>query len=113
MQLEQDTIVAIATSPGRGGIGIVRLSGAEARQIAASLCTLRGQIAAGRARFAEIVDEAGFVLDEAVVTYFAAPPWQRCRLLRALNRRPRSLSIRSRNSPYRLGSICSSWSLLA
>ena len=29
-----DTIVAIATPPGRGGIGVVRLSGAEARDIA-------------------------------------------------------------------------------
>jgi tRNA modification GTPase len=78
MQLEQDTIVAIATPPGRGGIGLVRLSGASARAIAAPLYRshdgrLRAELAAGRARFAEIVDEAGAVLDEAVVTYFAAP----------------------------------------
>ncbi len=73
MQLEQDTIVAIATPAGRGGIGIVRLSGAAARTIAAALYRLRGELAAGRVRFAEIVDEAGEVLDEAVVTYFAAP----------------------------------------
>jgi tRNA modification GTPase len=73
MQLEQDTIVAIATPAGRGGIGIVRLSGASARTIAAPLYRLRSELAPGRARFAEIVDEAGEVLDEAVVTYFAAP----------------------------------------
>lgn len=34
-----DTIVAIATPPGRGGIGVVRLSGPEAREIAAGLIT--------------------------------------------------------------------------
>src|SRR5436190_5096912 len=34
-----DTIVAIATPPGRGGIGIVRLSGSNARAIAGGLIT--------------------------------------------------------------------------
>ena len=73
MLLEQDTIVAISTPPGRGGIGIVRLSGAQARNIAEPLCRLRRPLAAGRARFAEIVDASGEVLDEALVTLFAAP----------------------------------------
>ncbi len=73
MQLEQDTIVAISTPPGRGGIGIVRLSGPQARAIAEPLCRLRHSLAAGRARFAELLDDAGEVLDEAVVTWFAAP----------------------------------------
>jgi tRNA modification GTPase len=73
MQLDTDTIVAISTPPGRGGIGIVRLSGPEARAIAEPLLRLRDGMAAGRARFAEIVDEQGRVLDEAVVTYFVAP----------------------------------------
>jgi tRNA modification GTPase len=73
MQLEQDTIVAISTPAGRGGIGIVRLSGAQSRSIAEALCLLRRPLAAGRARFAGLVDESGQVLDEAVVTLFAAP----------------------------------------
>ena len=34
-----DTIVAIATPPGRGGIGVVRLSGSDARAIARGLIT--------------------------------------------------------------------------
>jgi len=34
-----DTIVAIATPPGRGGIGIVRLSGPRSREIACALTT--------------------------------------------------------------------------
>ena len=73
MQLDQDTIVAIATAPGRGGIGVVRLSGPEARTIAEPLCRLRNPLAPGHARFGKIVDEQGETLDEAVVTYFAAP----------------------------------------
>jgi len=73
MQLETDTIVAIATPAGRGGIGIVRLSGADARAIANALVRLRNPLAAGQARFGEIVGEQGEVLDETVVTLFAAP----------------------------------------
>ncbi|HWX56186.1 MAG TPA: tRNA uridine-5-carboxymethylaminomethyl(34) synthesis GTPase MnmE, partial [Verrucomicrobiae bacterium] len=48
-----DTIVAIATPPGRGGIGVVRLSGAEARRIAESMLRLKHELAPGRAVFAE------------------------------------------------------------
>ena len=74
MALQQDTIVAISTPVGRGGIGVVRLSGTRALAAAAPLLRLRHPLAAGRARFGEIVDVAtGDVLDQAVVTYFAAP----------------------------------------
>jgi tRNA modification GTPase len=76
VQASFDTIVAISTPPGRGGIGIVRLSGPEAASIAAHLVTLRQPLEAGRARLAEIVDESGDEparIDEAVVTFFAAP----------------------------------------
>jgi tRNA modification GTPase len=73
MMMDSDTIVAISTPPGRGGIGIVRLSGTEARAIAEAVCRLRNPLAAGRARLADIVDDQGHVLDEAVLTYFAAP----------------------------------------
>ncbi|WP_263366818.1 tRNA uridine-5-carboxymethylaminomethyl(34) synthesis GTPase MnmE [Edaphobacter bradus] len=69
-----DTIVAVSTPPGRGGIGIVRLSGAEARAIAEPMLRLRHPLAPSQARFAEVLDGAtGEVLDEAVVTFFAAP----------------------------------------
>ena len=72
--VEQDTIVAISTPVGRGGIGIVRLSGARAREIVGPLVRLRHELAAGRARFGEILDiDTGAVLDEVVVTFFAAP----------------------------------------
>ncbi|MBS1823555.1 MAG: tRNA uridine-5-carboxymethylaminomethyl(34) synthesis GTPase MnmE, partial [Acidobacteria bacterium] len=68
-----ETIVAISTPPGRGGIGVVRLSGPEAHVIAESLLELKRPLEAGRARFALIVDADGAVLDEAVATYFQAP----------------------------------------
>src|SRR6266403_1187920 len=69
-----DTIVAIATPPGRGGIGVVRLSGSEARIIASALLRLRHELAPGRALFAELIEpETGERIDEAVITYFAKP----------------------------------------
>ena len=75
--MEQETIVAISTPAGRGGIGIVRLSGPRAREIAAPMLRLRHELEPGRARFGEFLDlseaEAPRVLDEVVATYFAAP----------------------------------------
>ena len=69
-----ETIVAISTPPGRGGIGIVRLSGPRSLDIALPLLKLRGDLEPARARFAGIVDpETQSKLDEVVVTYFARP----------------------------------------
>lgn len=72
--LANETIVAISTPPGRGGIGIVRLSGLRALEIAKSLLKLRNPLAHAQARFAEILDpETRAKLDEAIATYFAGP----------------------------------------
>jgi tRNA modification GTPase len=71
--LQNDTIVAISTPPGRGGIGIVRLSGPAARSIAEPLLKLRRPLAPAQARFAEVFDKTGEILDEAVVTWFQSP----------------------------------------
>jgi tRNA modification GTPase len=76
-----DTIAAISTPPGRGGIGIVRLSGPQAASIAAQLVSLRQPLEHGRARLADVLDAAGDDagrgdfgrIDEALVTLFAAP----------------------------------------
>jgi tRNA modification GTPase len=74
MAMEQDTIVAISTPVGRGGIGVVRVSGPLALAVVAPLLRLRHELAAGRARFGAIVDiTSGDVLDECVATYFAGP----------------------------------------
>ena len=69
-----DTIVAIATPPGRGGIGVVRLSGPEARRIAEPMLKLARAMEAGRALFGQLVEpETGERIDEVVVTLFAKP----------------------------------------
>lgn len=71
-----DTIAAISTPPGRGGIGIVRLSGPLAASIAAQLVALRQPLEHARARLADVLDapESGSArIDEAIVTWFAAP----------------------------------------
>jgi len=76
---ETDTIAAISTPPGRGGIGIVRLSGPQALSIAGQLVSLRQPLDHARARLADVLDHApvsgedGALIDEAVVTFFAGP----------------------------------------
>ena len=71
MNLE-DTIVAISTPPGRGGLGVVRLSGRDAVGVAAA--TLRGAaLEPWRASLAELLDAEGRVVDQVVVTFFRAP----------------------------------------
>ncbi len=76
---ERDTIVAISTPPGRGGIGIVRFSGANAVSIALSLVRLSRPLAPTHAQLGDILDpecedaEHANRIDEAVVTYFQAP----------------------------------------
>jgi tRNA modification GTPase len=70
--LAQDTIVAIATPAGRGGIGIVRLSGPDAWRLLLPQLSLRSPLRPGRAHYCAVVD-GGTRLDEAIVTAFAAP----------------------------------------
>jgi tRNA modification GTPase len=82
-----DTIAAIATPPGRGGIGVVRLSGTDAHQIA---CVLVRRGEPFTPRYATLVTiqpkpdpgtdvASGFnptsqtAIDQAIVTYFQAP----------------------------------------
>jgi len=50
-----DTIVAIATPPGRGGIGVVRIAGPEAKNIALPMLRLKHNLEAGQAVFAELI----------------------------------------------------------
>lgn len=69
-----DTIVAISTPPGRGGIGVVRLSGPQARDIATPLLRLKHDLEPGRAVFGELVEpDSGERIDEVVVTFFQKP----------------------------------------
>jgi len=70
-----DTIVAVSTPPGRGGLGVVRLSGPEARAIAGHILRFPGEPdwQSWHAMMAELIDAEGHPLDQVVVTYFQAP----------------------------------------
>jgi tRNA modification GTPase len=67
-----DTIVAIATPPGRGGIGVVRLSGPDAAAIARAL-TGRAGFEPRHATLTTVSGGDGRPIDQAVVTHFPAP----------------------------------------
>jgi len=66
-----DTIVAIATPPGAGGVGIVRVSGPSARPIGEALCgrTLRAR----HAHHARFRDGDGAIIDDGLALLFPAP----------------------------------------
>jgi tRNA modification GTPase len=70
-----DTIAAVSTPPGRGGIGIVRISGPQARAIVEAMLRFPGADSwkPWSAMLAELPDTAGHAVDQVVVTYFAAP----------------------------------------
>ncbi|HTM42174.1 MAG TPA: tRNA uridine-5-carboxymethylaminomethyl(34) synthesis GTPase MnmE [Terriglobales bacterium] len=86
-----DTIVAISTPPGPGGIGVVRLAGPQARQIALPMLRLKHELDPGRAVFGELVEPErvrmggelrsaqtgqnplSTRIDEVVVTFFQKP----------------------------------------
>src|SRR5689334_24837606 len=66
-----DTIVAAATPPGRGGVGVVRVSGPKAPEIAA---TIVGELPdARRARLAPFLDAAGNPIDVGLALFFPGP----------------------------------------
>src|ERR1051325_6889128 len=78
-----DTIVAIATPPGRGGIGVVRVSGPCAQPIASSLIDRGDALEPRHATFVRLrapepaasIGETGspHAIDQAVATFFPAP----------------------------------------
>ena len=74
MQSAEDTIAAIATAPGRGGIAAVRVSGPDAFSIASRISGREVSAAsAGRFFFSKFRDASGLAIDEGLVLVFAAP----------------------------------------
>jgi tRNA modification GTPase len=67
-----DTIVAIATPPGRGGIGVVRLSGPDARRICRCLITHDRDLEPRHATFTRARLQ-GDTIDQILATYFPGP----------------------------------------
>jgi tRNA modification GTPase len=70
-----DTIAAIATPPGEGGIGIIRLSGPDAQPIALRIFrpVRPGRLRSHRVRYGHVIGPDGQVIDEALLTFMAAP----------------------------------------
>ncbi|MBL8452220.1 MAG: tRNA uridine-5-carboxymethylaminomethyl(34) synthesis GTPase MnmE [Zoogloea sp.] len=66
-----ECIAAIATAPGRGGIGVVRISGPNLSPLAAALGGREPQ--ARVAQFARFRDGSGGLIDEGLLLYFPAP----------------------------------------
>lgn len=70
-QSSVDTIAAIATAQGRGGVGVVRISGPDISYIAQAV--LGKTPGARHATFTDFKDAGGEVIDQGIALYFPAP----------------------------------------
>jgi tRNA modification GTPase len=68
---ESDIIAAIATAPGRGGIGVVRVSGPRLEPFIAGL--IRKPLSPRRATLTDFVDAQRLAIDQGIALYFPAP----------------------------------------
>ncbi len=75
MTFNDDTICAISTAPGVGGIAVIRVSGPQSRQIVDRIWHGKRleNVASHTAHLGSIVDETGEVIDSAVATVFCSP----------------------------------------
>lgn len=72
--IEGETIAAVATPPGEGGVAIIRISGTTAVDVAAKVFV--GPVKAYKSHtlhFGKIVDRDGLVVDEVLITVMKAP----------------------------------------
>ncbi len=69
--LDGDTIVAVATAPGRGGVGIVRISGSKALEICRDISKL--EPTARYAHFSRFYNSDNVSLDSGITLFFPAP----------------------------------------
>lgn len=77
---QQPTICAIATPIGRGGVGVIRLSGKNAKQIAKNLTHRQTDFVPRHAHFCRFYDKNGVILDEGLVLFLCTSfvYWRRC-----------------------------------
>lgn len=68
-----DTIAAIATPWGEGGVAILRISGPEAFGLARQLCRFQGELTPRRAKNAQLIDLSGESIDHCLLLPFAQP----------------------------------------
>ena len=71
LQNDKDTIVAIATATGRGGVGVVRLSGKDLHVYIQGM--IGREILPRQASYCRFLDAAGEIIDQGVALYFPAP----------------------------------------
>lgn len=69
--LNTDTIAAIATATGRGGVGIVRVSGPKARLVSETL--LKQKLQARFAHYCPFYSTSGEILDQGIALFFPGP----------------------------------------
>lgn len=69
--MDEETIVAIATPPGQGGIGIIRLSGDRAFRIGCAITSFA--LTPRHAHYCSFKNRAGATLDTGICLYFAGP----------------------------------------
>lgn len=69
------TIVAISTSPGIGGVGMIRMSGENCFEVVDKLFIpkYKKPIKGYSIKYGEVVDNLGNIVDEVLVSYFVAP----------------------------------------
>lgn len=70
-QLQQDTIAAVATPPGNGGVGIIRVSGPKVPEIALKI--LHKNPTPRMAHYLNFTDADGSTIDSGILLYFPAP----------------------------------------
>jgi len=68
---DRDIIAAISTAPGRGGIGVVRISGPRLEKILSGIVSRA--LAPRRAILADFIDAQGLAIDQGIALYFPAP----------------------------------------
>ncbi len=76
MVMTDDTIAAIATPSGRGGVGIIRLSGVDAPEIAKQLLDKESysqELKARDAQLCSFLDEDGSLIDSGILIYYPQP----------------------------------------
>ena len=76
MNTDSSPIAAIATAPGRGGVGIVRISGKNLEPFISEFfrnATSELPLEPRYAHFLPFMDEDGNIIDEGIALYFKAP----------------------------------------
>jgi len=68
---ESSTIAAISTAKGVGGIGVVRVSGKRALEIAKNICKI--ELSPRKVKFTSFKDKKNIILDQGIVIYFPSP----------------------------------------